>query len=161
MTDTYWRPFFDECRERIEAALHPWVAFLIMPLFALANAVLFKPLTAVDPDRVVRITAGTIDAFEAAYGGRTIRLFADAPIVSATLSDTGQNRFTKSVVSSGRAPITPGSSSMCAGKGCFLSAAYSCAWRGLAPSNSTVAGLARSTSGRIFSRPMSRWCGPS
>jgi NhaA family Na+:H+ antiporter len=24
--------------ERIEAALHPWVAFLIMPLFALANA---------------------------------------------------------------------------------------------------------------------------
>lgn len=45
--------------ERLEIALHPWVAFLVMPLFALANAGVPVGGTAVDP----ALTAAIVAAF--------------------------------------------------------------------------------------------------
>ena len=39
--------------------------------------------------------------------------------------------------------------------------AHSCSWRGLAPSNESACGRARSATGRISRSGMSRWCGPS
>jgi NhaA family Na+:H+ antiporter len=45
--------------ERLEFALHPWVAFVIMPLFALANAGI--PISVVGFDRTIAIS--TLAAF--------------------------------------------------------------------------------------------------
>jgi len=46
--------------ERIETALHPWVGFLIMPLFALANAGVPVSLDAVGQPVAVAVLAGLL-----------------------------------------------------------------------------------------------------
>lgn len=46
--------------ERLEAGLHPWVAFGIMPMFALANAGVEIDLTALNHPIAVAVTAGLV-----------------------------------------------------------------------------------------------------
>lgn len=46
--------------ERVQTALHPWVAFVVMPLFAFANAGVALDATAADPRIVAGVLAGLV-----------------------------------------------------------------------------------------------------
>jgi NhaA family Na+:H+ antiporter len=46
--------------ERLELTLHPWVAFGVMPVFALANAGMAFTLEVADPGMVIAIVAGFV-----------------------------------------------------------------------------------------------------
>ena len=46
--------------ERLETALHPWVAFVIMPLFALANAAVFLDMSSLQEPLSIAIILGLV-----------------------------------------------------------------------------------------------------
>ena len=62
---------------RIESGLHPWVAFLIMPIFALANAGVAIDASALSNDLAVAVAAGLVI-------GKPVGIFSASLLVTKT-----------------------------------------------------------------------------